>query len=326
MHRMKIGAHVSAFILLAALVSFATLSRAQPSAETWPQRSVKFIVPLGPSSGADITARLLAAQLSKRWNQPVVIENRPGADGIVALTAFLANPDDHTLLFTPTGTFTTHPFLHDTLTYNQSDLVPVARVTNTLISIAVSASQKLESLSELIMLIRSKPGKLNWASVTGSTDLIFSGFLKGEGLSMAKVPYRDNVQAVNDLVEGRIEVFLSALVSVRSQVAAGKVKMLAVTNSERAPVVPDVPTVREAGYPALQFDGLVGLFAAPGMPINVQTRIASDTLAVAAEPVFAERVAATGQIVSPGNPAEFAASIEEQRAKFATIARAIGGR
>jgi len=311
---MKMGAHVSAFILLAALVSFATLSRAQPSAQTWPQRSVKFIVPLGPSSGADITARLL------------VVENRPGADGIVALTAFLANPDDHTLLFTPTGTFTTHPFLHDTLTYNQSDLVPVARVTNTLISIAVPASQKLGSLSELIMLIRSKPGKLNWASVTGSTDLIFSGFLKGEGLSMAKVPYRDNVQAVNDLVEGRIEVFLSALVSVRSQVAAGKVKMLAVTNSERAPVVPDVPTVREAGYPALQFDGLVGLFAAPGMPINVQTRITSDTLAVAAEPVFAERVAATGQIVSPGNPAEFAASIEEQRAKFATIARAIGGR
>jgi tripartite-type tricarboxylate transporter receptor subunit TctC len=175
------------------------------------------------------------------------------------------------------------------------------------------------------MLARSQPGKLNWASVTGSTDLIFAGFLKGEGLSMAKVPYRDNVQAVNDLVEGRIDVFLSALVSVRSQVAAGKVKILAVTNSERAPAVPDVPTVREAGYPALQFDGLVGLFAAPGMPINVRTRIASDTLAVAAEPAFAERVAATGQIVSPGTAAEFAASIEQQRAKFAAIARALGG-
>jgi tripartite-type tricarboxylate transporter receptor subunit TctC len=325
MHRMKICAHVSAFIVLAAFISLATLSQAQPSAQSWPQRTVKFLVPLGPSSGADITARLLADQLTKRWNQPVVVENRPGADGIVALTAFLANPDDHTLLFTPTGTFATHPFLHDALTYSQSDLVPVARVTNTLISIAVPAAQKLGALVELIMLARSQPGKLNWASVTGSTDLIFSGFLKGEGLSMAKVPYRDNVQAVNDLVEGRIDVFLSALVSVRSQAAAGKVKMLAVTNSERAPVVPDVPTVREAGYPALQFDGLVGLFAAPGMPINVRTRIASDTLAVAAEPAIAERVAATGQIVSPGTAAEFAASIEEQRAKFAAIARALGG-
>jgi tripartite-type tricarboxylate transporter receptor subunit TctC len=318
-------AHVSAFIVLAAFISLATLSQAQPSAQSWPQRTVKFLVPLGPGSGADITARLLADQLTKRWNQPVVVENRPGADGIVALTAFLANPDDHTLLFTPTGTFATHPFLHDALTYSQSDLVPVARVTNTLISIAVPAVRKLGALAELIMLARSQPGKLNWASVTGSTDLIFSGFLKGEGLSMAKVPYRDNVQAVNDLVEGRIDVFLSALVSVRSQVAAGKVKMLAVTNSERAPVVPDVPTVREAGYPALQFDGLVGLFAAPGMPIDVRTRIASDTLAVAAEPAIAERVAATGQIVSPGTAAEFAASIEEQRAKFAAIARALGG-
>jgi tripartite-type tricarboxylate transporter receptor subunit TctC len=286
---------------------------------------VKFLVPLGPSSGADITARLLADQLAKRWNQPVVVENRPGADGIVALTAFLANPDDHTLLFTPTGTFTTHPFFHDTLAYSQGDLVPVARVTNTLISIAVPAAQKLGALAELIMLARSQPGKLNWASVTGSTDLIFAGFLKGEGLSMAKVPYRDNVQAVNDLVEGRIEVFLSALVSVRSQVTAGKVKILAMTNSECAPVVPDVPTVREAGYPALEFDGLVGLFATPGMPIDVRTRIAADTLAVAAEPAFAERVAATGQIVSPGTAAEFAASIEQQRAKFAAISRALGG-
>jgi tripartite-type tricarboxylate transporter receptor subunit TctC len=322
---MKICAHASAFIVLAAFISLATLSQAQPSAQSWPRRTVKFLVPLGPSSGADITARLLADQLTKRWNQPVVVENRPGADGIVALTAFLANPDDHTLLFAPTGTFATHPFFHDALTYNQSDLVPVARVTNTLISIAVPAAHKLGALAELIMLARSQPGKLNWASVTGSTDLIFSGFLKGEGLSMAKVPYRDNVQAVNDLVEGRIDVFLSALVSVRSQVAAGKVKMLAVTNSERAAVVPDVPTVREAGYPALQFDGLVGLFAAPGMPINARTRIASDTLAVAAEPAIAERVAATGQIVSPGTAAEFAASIEEQRAKFAAIARALGG-
>jgi tripartite-type tricarboxylate transporter receptor subunit TctC len=325
MHRMKVRAHVGAFIVLAAFISLAAPSRAQPSAQSWPQRTVKFLVPLGPSSGADITARLLADRLTKRWGQPVVVENRPGADGIVALTAFLANPDDHTLLFTPTGTFTTHPFFHDSLAYNQNDLVPVARVTNTLISIAVPATQKLGALAELVTLAHSQPGKLNWASVTGSTDLIFAGFLKGEDLSMAKVPYRDNVQAVNDLVEGRIEVFLSALASVRSQVAAGKVKMLAVTNSERAPVVPEVPTVREAGYPALQFDGLVGLFAAPGMPIDVRTRIAADTLTVAAEPAFAERVAATGQIVSPGTAAEFAASIEQQRTKFAAIARALGG-
>jgi tripartite-type tricarboxylate transporter receptor subunit TctC len=325
MHRMKTRAHISAFIVLVAFISWATPSPSQPSAQSWPQRTVKFLVPLGPSSGADITARLMADQLTKRWNQPVVVENRPGADGIVALTAFLANPDDHTLLFTPTGTFTTHPFFHDTLTYKQSDLVPIARVTNTIISIAVPAAQKLGAIADLVMLARSQPGKLNWASVTGSTDLIFSGFLKAEGLSMAKVPYRDNVQAVNDLVERRIEVFLSALVSVRSQAAAGKVKMLAVTNSERAPVVPDVPTVREAGYPALQFDGLVGLFAAPGMPIDVRTRIATDTLAVAADPAFVGRVAATGQVVSPGTAAEFATSIEEQRAKFAAIARGLGG-
>jgi tripartite-type tricarboxylate transporter receptor subunit TctC len=141
---MKMCAHVSAFVVLAGLISLTTPSQAHPSTQSWPQRTVKFLVPLGPSSGADITARLLADQLAKRWNQPVVVENRPGADGIVALTAFLANPDDHTLLFTPTGTFTTHPFFHDTLAYNQGDLVPVARVTNTLISIAVPPRRSSE--------------------------------------------------------------------------------------------------------------------------------------------------------------------------------------
>jgi tripartite-type tricarboxylate transporter receptor subunit TctC len=162
---MKMHAPVSAFVVLAAVTSLATLTQAQPTSQSWPQRTVKFLVPLGPSSGADITARLPADRLTKRWNQAVVVENRPGADGIVALTAFLANSDDHTLLFTPTGTFTTHPFFHDTLTYNQSDLVPVARVTNTLISITVPATQKLGSLTELITLVRSQPGTLNWARV-----------------------------------------------------------------------------------------------------------------------------------------------------------------
>ncbi len=319
MNTMKTLARVGAVIALFALA----LSGPPSLAQTWPQRAVKFMVPLGPGSGADVTARLLADHLSKRWGQPVVVENRPGADGIVGLTAFLIGGDDHVLLFTPTGTFTSHPFLHDTLSYDQRDLVPIARVTNTLISIAVPASLNTGSLAELVTLVRSRPGKLDWASVTGATDLIFSGFLKGADLSMVRVAYREPSQAINDLGEGRIQVFLSAFATVRPQLTGGKVKMLVVTNRERAPVAPDVPTVAEAGYPALQFDGLVGLFATPGMPVELRERIAADVRAVLADPAIATRVAATGQIVSPGMPAEFAASIDEQRAKFAAIAQAL---
>src|SRR5262249_3202169 len=222
----------------------------QTSAHTWPQRVVKLMVPLGPGSGADVTARLLADGLSSRWRRPVVVENRPGVDGIVGLTAFLVGSDDHVLLFTPTGTFTSHPFLHDKLSYDQYELVPIARVTSTVISISVPSSLNVGSLAELVALVRSQLGKLNWSSVTGATDLVFSGFLKGADLSMMRVPYREPVQAVNDLGEGRIQVLLSALITVQPHVVAGKVKLLAVTNRERGPSVPNVPTVTEAGYPA----------------------------------------------------------------------------
>jgi tripartite-type tricarboxylate transporter receptor subunit TctC len=168
--------------------------------------------------------------------------------------------------------------------------------------------------------IRSEPGRYHWASVTGATDFVFSGFIEKTGVSTVKVPYRDSVLALNDLSEGRIEVFLSALATVLPQVAGGKIRVLALTNRERAPALPDVPTAAEAGFPRLQYDGLVGLFANSEMPIELRDRIARDVRAVIADPAVATRIAATGQIVSPGTPAEFANSIAEQRASFAAIA------
>jgi tripartite-type tricarboxylate transporter receptor subunit TctC len=294
------------------------------SAETWPQRTVKLVVPLGPASGADVTARLLADHLSRRWGQAVIVENRPGADGIVGLTAFLAQSDDHLLLFTPTGTFTAHPYLHDKLSYNADALVPIARVTNTIIAITVPASLKVKSVPELDSLLRAQPSRYHWASVTGATDLLFSGFLKSAGRDMIRVPYRDAVTAVNDLGEGRIEVFLSALATVLPQVTAGKIKILALTNREPAPSLPEVPTALQIGYPALQFDGLVGLFATAGLPLVIRERIAADVRAVVADPAVATRIAATGQIVSAGSPSEFAAEIARQRAAFAAIGKTLG--
>jgi tripartite-type tricarboxylate transporter receptor subunit TctC len=134
--------------------------------ETWPLRTVKLIVPLGPASGTDVTARLLADHLSKRWGKSVVVENRPGADGIVGITAFLAgSPDDHTLLFAPTGTIAAQPFLHGKLSYNLDQLVPIARVTNTLIAVTVPIALNVNSLAELMTSIRSEPGRYHWASV-----------------------------------------------------------------------------------------------------------------------------------------------------------------
>jgi tripartite-type tricarboxylate transporter receptor subunit TctC len=312
------SAFLAAFIVLLILPRVVT----EAVAEAWPLRAVRLIVPLGPASGADVTARLLADQLSKRWGKTVVVENRPGADGIVGITAFLAGqPDDHVLLFAPTGTFTAHPFLHEKLSYDPDRLVPIARITNTLIGVTVPTTLNVTSLAELMALVRSQPGRYHWASVTGATDLVFSGFLQHSGVSMVRVPYRDSVLAINDLSEARIEVFLSALAVVLPQVTGGKIKLLALTNRERAPGLPDVPTASEAGFPGLQYEGLVGLFANSEMPIELRDWIAGEVRAVIADPAIATRIAATGQIVSPGTPTELADSIAEQRATFAAIAR-----
>ena len=253
----------------------------------------------------------------------MVVENRPGGDGIVAINAFVAAHDDHTLLFAPTSTFTAHPFLHKNVPYDPRDLLPIARVTNTLVAVAAPASLNVASLSELMSLTRAQPGKLNRASITGALDLIVDGFLKGADLTMARVPYRDPVQAVNDLAEGRIQMYTSALAIVRAQMLAGRVKVLAMTNDQRAPAAPEIPTVAEAGYPALGFDGLVGLFGPRDMADGLRQRIAGDVRAIASDPEVISVLTASGQVVNPGGPKEFGAAVEEQRDKLAAIAKAL---
>jgi tripartite-type tricarboxylate transporter receptor subunit TctC len=305
-----------------ALVAVATAAVA-PAQTAWPARSVKFIVPLGPGAGSDITARLFADRLSQRWEQPVLVENRPGGDALVAINAFVTARDDHVLLFSPASSFTAHPFQHADLPYKPSDLVPITQVSNTIIVIAVPADLKVESLRDLVALARAEPGKLNWAGVTGANDFTFAGWLQSAGLSMTKVPYRNPVDAAKDLAVGRVQVYEAALAIVQPELAAGKIKLLAVTSGVRAPTEPNVPTVQEANFPLLRFDGLVGLFGPPAMPLELRRRISADFRAVA-DPIIADRLSKTGQILNVGGPEDFAKSIDEQRAKIAAFAKALG--
>jgi tripartite-type tricarboxylate transporter receptor subunit TctC len=310
------------FILAAALALVVPVT---PSpAQTWPQRPVKFLVTLGPGSGVDIGTRLLADRLSKRWGQPVVVENRPGGDGLVAISAMIAAQDDHVLLASPTSSFTAHPFVYKNLPYKPEDLQPIARVSNTIIVMAVPADLPVKSLAELVALARAQPGKLNWAGTTGAIDFLVAGFLRTAGLSLSKVPYRNQVEAANDLAAGRIRLNETAYAIVRPQLQAGKIKLLAVTNGVRAPVLPDVPTVTEAGYPDLALDGLVGFFGPPEMPLPLREHIAADVGEVGADPAIAARLNDTGQLPNFGGPAEFHAAIELQRARVAAAAKELG--
>ena len=319
---------VWAFSILAAALFLVSPLLSQPgaAADAWPSRPVRFIITLGPGSGVDISARLFADKLSAKWGQPVVVENRPGGDGMVAITSFLQAHDDHVLLVSPVGSFTAHPYFHDKLPYDQKDLIPIARMTKTVVVIGVAASLNVNSLKELEALAREKPGQLNWTTATGLNDFVFAGYLHTLGLKMAKVPYKNPAGAAADLAAGVIQVYMPAYAIVRPQVDAGKVKVLAVTNRERAPAIPDIPTVIEEGYPSLQFDGLVGLFGPPGIADEVRNKVAADVKEVAADPEIVKRLTATGQIIAPGNAAEFAASIAEQRDQVAAVAKLFGNK
>ena len=311
---------VAAGVVFAASV----LESAPAYPQTWPHRPVKLILTLGPGSGTDIGMRLLADRLPKVWNQPVVVENRPGGDGIVAITSYLSSNDDHVLLGAPVSSFTAHPYVVPNLAYRQNELAPIARGWNLTLVVAVPKAMPVNSMKELAELIRKQPGKLNWAGTTGAIDFLFAGWLKKNNLEMARVPYRNPQDAANDLATGRIEVVDASLPTLRPQLQAGTIKLLAVTNAARDPALPDIPTVKEAGYPELTLDGLIGVFGAHTMPVALRDQIAAGIKVATSDPIVAERLALTGQTLNFGDAAEFTAAIDEQRASVAAAAKALG--
>ena len=311
----------------AVILSAMALSVAMPSlvqAQAWPQRPVKFVLPLGPGAGVDITARLVGEKLGAKWGQSVVIENKPGGDGVVALTAFTGAKDDHTLLMSPTSSFTHHPWTHEKMPYDIREVVPIARMTNTIVAVAVPSSSPIKTVGELIAYAKANPGQLNWATITGFFDFVFDGFQKKASLQIAKVPYRNTVQAATDLAEGRIQLMMSAYAILRPHVEAGKLRVIGITASQRASMLPNVPTTAEAGFPDITIDGLVGLFGPPQLPAAVRDRIAADVRAVLEDPAIATRLTATGQVVNPGGAADFSAAIEKQRVQAAEAGKILG--
>jgi tripartite-type tricarboxylate transporter receptor subunit TctC len=234
--------------------------------------------------------------------------------------SFLAARDDHTLMLSFAGVITINPLIHDKLPYDPArDLVPVASVVDNFFAIAASSALKVASLEDFIRLVRSQPGKLNWAATPGLPDYIFAALQRSAGIKMTQVSYRDFTPALQDLGEGRIHVAVSGLAFLLPQVQTGKAKLLMVTNHERAPLAPDIPTAQEAGYPDLTFDGVVGFYGWRDMPAVLKQRIAADVRAVGADPAIGARIASAGSLVRLGGPTEFAAAIEEQRAKIAAI-------
>ena len=304
----------------------AMLSCASASAQTFPSKTVKFIVPFGPGSGADLVTRIVSERLQTRWGKPVIVENRPGAEGMIAINAFLSDNDPHTIIYLPVAMSAAHPYTQSKLTYDADrDLMPISSSTSLILCVASPASLKATTMREFVDMVRAEPGKYNVAAAQGSTEFLMSGFLKSRDLQVAKIPYKDILQAPRDLAEGQIQMLMASVAIVQPLVQAGKVRIMAVASPTRASTNPDVPTVKEAGFPELELESLTGFFGSNNMPVDTRQRIAADIKAVLdGDATIKERLAATGQTVNVHGPAEFSAGIRDMRSQLKGIADILG--
>jgi tripartite-type tricarboxylate transporter receptor subunit TctC len=313
---------IAAFALSLLLIAAPQAGHAQP--QDWPQRPVRFILPFGPGSAADTVARVIGEDLAGRWGKPVVVENRPGADGLLAINAVVGAKDDHTVLVSSTGSFLAHPYMHKKLDYDiDRDLTPIGRIVDTLLIVAVPADLPVSNLKEFVALARSKPD-LNLAASPGVTEFAVDAFLKGEALKTVRVPYKNLGDAARDLSEGRVHFILTSYAVVRPFVQSGKVKIIAAGTRERSPLVKDVPSIPESGYPLLAAETSTALFGGPNMPAALRKKIADDMMAALKEPKVRERVALTGQDIAPSGPDELTQILKGQFRKADSIAASLG--
>lgn len=299
---------------------------AHAQAPAWPQRNVQFVLPFGAGSATDIAARLLAERLQTRWGKPVMIENRPGGDGLIAIRAFLQANDEHVLLYASSASFIAHPYtLQQKPPYELSrDLAPIARVADTLLVVAAPVDMKVDSLKEWVAMVKANQGKFASAGAPGLPELALNAFIKSQSLDVARVPYKDIVQAGSDLAESRIHVMASSYAIAQPHVQAGRVKILAVAGRERSTILPDAPTAMEAGYPILTVETTSALYGPASMPIELRKRIADDVIGVLRDPVISKRLIETGQAPNGQGPEELAKALVLQEAAAAAIAKELG--
>ena len=313
-------ARALAFILTVACVTtFPNIARA-----AWPERPVKLIVTFPPGSANDAAARIFADGLSKKWGKPVVVEDKPGAEGTIGVGAFVAAQDDHTLLYTVAGSISVAPLLIDDLTYNvDRDLVPIAATTAIVLTIAISNDLAVETITDLIDVLKLNPGKYAWTSGPSLPRYVFASFLKRNGLLMNFASYRDASQPQADLGEGRIQVLVTSMTASASPVQTGKARFLAVINPSRAAALPELKTARELGHPDLEIDGLAGIFGAPAMPAELRNRIAADVAAICQQPEARRKLEAAGHNVLEGTTEELKGAIAKQRAWLGEVTKII---
>lgn len=288
---------------------------------SWPVRPVRLVLPLAAGGGPDLVARTVGEVLSARWHQPVVIDNRPGGDGVVAARAAIDASDDHTLLFAPNSVVTANVVAKPSLPYSLEDLVPIASIVEVPIALVVGASSSTTSLADLIAAAKRAPGALTHATVFGAPQLIWARLLADQAIDMPLVGYRNPNAAIPDVMENRVHVALLPLGTVLPALKAGQVRVLAIMTARRSSLVPDVATIAEAGYPDYASPGALGLFAADETTPARRQWIAAEVKAALAEPALTRRLLEVGFEMAFADPAAYAAALELERTALRRMVR-----
>ena len=316
-------------LLLIALVLelLVSLDASKVGWAAWPERTVRVVVPSPPGGSVDFAARLYAERLASDWKVPVVVDNRPGADGILAAQAVVNARDDHTLLFSFPGIVTVVPLLQESLPYDPAtDLVPISVAASDSLAVAAGPSIGATKLDDLLGLARVRPIALNWTAAPGAPYLTFLDFQKKGGAEMTFVPYRSSISALPDLIAGQIQVLVVPLGPVLPPLRDKRLKALAITTEQRSPSLPEVPTAAEQGHPELTIEARLGFFGSKALDANLRDRIATDVRRMAEDRAMRDRLRAAGLEACSSTPLGYATHLRDQATHWATLSRTYGVR
>lgn len=292
------------------------------SAQAWPAKPVKIVVPFAAGGATDVVARLLAQKLTETWGQPVVVEDRAGAGGnIGADIVAKSEPDGYTLLMTSGSIVTANPYMYKNMPFDAAkDLVAITNVATGPQVIAVSTAVAAKDLKEFIAFAKSRPGTVNFGSagVGTQTHLAAENFAFTAGLDMTHVPYKGESAALTDLIGGQIQMVTPNLGAAVGLIKQGKIKALAVTSRDRNPALPDVPSASEA-LPGFENTGWFGLMAPAGTPKEVVDKVQRDSAKILLSEEFKAKLAQQGMVPVGNSPSEFAAAIREESARWQKV-------
>lgn len=302
-----------------------SLAAASALAQSWPARPVTLVVPFPPGGGTDVGARIVAEQLSRKWGQPVVVENKGGAAGqIGADLVAKARPDGYTLLMGNIGTQAINPSLYRKMTYNaDTAFAPVALVAELPLAMMVNPGVAAKTPREFIALAKQQPGKFTYSSsgAGGGPHLAAEMFKDVTGTFILHVPYRGGGPAIADLLAGHVQLSFMTVLEASGHIRAGKLRALAVTSDKRVSALPDVPTLAEAGVPGFNSISWIGLLAPAGTPRDVVDRISADVREVMAREDVHGKFTQLGAVPAAGTPEQFGALIEKDRRRYGQIIR-----